>query len=960
MRLSKFTIKVIFLTVLSTMEFIFLYYGDLLLGTSAVPNYIFFKTNTSIFTDGAVESNLAFILLPLSLLGSQIYTTIYLWLVFVVTFLSVSFAVEYFNRVYFDCAVEDPIITAVGIIVSVSLTLSFYYYGGQFFGYSLFIGLVPLYMALLDQTMNLREAFFSKKGLENSILTSLVMALLVVDTRTILYAILLFISFTLFKFLQRISLRRFIHLGSYFIWIFFLFILLNLKFLMGFFMLKSSGIQAIGDIVPVQLFIAYQKYTPIYAFSAAENWLSVYNPSMVLFGLIPFFAGILTLFRKRFPSMAIYLFSLLSLLIIFAVYLSPIINYGLGQTSLYPFLVYTYDTYFFNILYPSLLYIFFAMGILTVLSLISKMPWKKNTIRLIMVIFLVFIIGSQVIYFQPNVQSINQNFRPVPLSNNFVKTADYVYSINPQGNVMILANFSIQNNSYLNFPNAITEDTGWNGWLMSLPSYLLEQNFTMFARAMTYMGVQYIVYNSENYTQPLNLLMHDKGLVLEKRFGQIYVLKNLYFSGSIISNQGAYIAYNIPQTIEFLSLMNKTMPIIPFYDVNNFSKISSYISGFIYPAMSNVTLMELVLNGSNSYEINAGAMNINQEPNGWQIAPIICLGDEINAIAASYQNHAPIVFHPKVPDGYYDVIVQGGVKVGIQYGSSMQTLNFTSGKSNVQAVFNQTVYAPEIQSVNAGILRVQNQTITVQSGKYVDNNYEPFISKIFLIPQKNLNKLDEEVNNFYNEYNIVKFSPDLRQNISFNLNNKNVQNNNFTVIVTFRNEQMGLWTYLQPVTIPGTVFRASYDYGLYNIYISNQKNPEISYMSPYGMDLLIINTMLDLAILGAYVYLRRFSSNEDEERKEKQKRVEEPYVNNQRAIREKIKMGIFNISLFQIVLTLLAIILFTLLYLNYSAIYVVSDLILFFPAMVISRVRDYSLREIIQRFSKKGGTARVK
>lgn len=853
------------LAVLASVEFIVLYHGDLPPGTgfSVVPLKQSIASYNSLFVDGSIESNYNLLLLPFMYFGSAVRDIVSILIIFIVAFLSISYAIDYFFTAYISKSVDRKEIFLVQVTASVSLTLSFYFSGGQFFGYSFFIALLPFGLTVFDRILSNSEMKGWQEIITSSIVMGAIASLLVIDTRTLLYTVLILVAFASYAIIIRPSFHNTVRIIEIISLTLLFYVLISIRFFIAIFLLRNDGVTAIGDIVPVQLFISYMRYNFYYAITGAANWYGVYNSKYVSLGLIAFLIALVPLLMKRVKPVILFFALIIFILVAFATTIGPIINYQIGQTSLYPYIVYSDIDYVFNVLYDPFLYLMFGLGLLSLILTAKKLKKKGTVIGAIVV---VVIVATQVVYMYPEATAIHSGNKTVQVPEYLENASNYLYSSNVSGNVLVIANFSIETNQYLYLPNTITSDTGWNAWLLSYPNYLMSSDFPAFARAMTYFGVQYIVYNSLNFAIYKAYLAHQVGLKNVFNSGPLHIYYNKYFEPTIETHSGFYIAYNVPTAIEYLSLLNITVPIVPFYDVNNFSQIEHYTSGIILPDNYSRIAQSIFAESNNSYTINLGSMTINQEPYGWQIAPVIFLGDQFNAIFESSQvSPVPLNVKTHLPEGRYYVYVEGGVSVTTQYGSSSEGFSISSGNQNVTATFNQTTFAPMISESYAGILNVSTDTLKI-SPTSESGPYEPFISKITLIPAQNIEGVMKHFNNFSVSHLIVKYP----SNLSSSLNSSDLASIkalfsgnyssliiNGSIIVDFTHENMGLWSFEQPVTVSGKIFYASYYYGLYNLYLSSQIRPSVKYFDSSGIFFIYLNVLIDSVIASVFFYLRK-------------------------------------------------------------------------------------------------------
>ena len=860
---KEYFFKWITLIIITLIEFIILFWKDIPPGTSSsvIPLKYLIGENNSLFTDGAIESNFNMLLTPFLYLGSGFKDVATLMIIFLVASISISYSVEYFYWKYFNKELNGIEIFLVQLTLSISYTLSYYFAGGEFFGYSFFIALLPFAFVQFDKTLSNKNYFTTKNLIENGIILGVVSSLLVVDTRTLIYTILIIMAFSIYGILHKLSLKKFLQVSEIISITLISYMLINIRFITSILLLRNDGVSSIGDIVPVQLFIAYMSYHLFNAITASANWYGSYTPNYAYLGLIVFFCAFIPFFERKVKPIVIFLMIGLLLLVLYATILSPMLNYYLAQTSLYPYDVYTYVAYVFNILYDPFLFVLFGIGLITLLIKVKRI---KRVGHIIGIILVIIILLTQIVYLYPEANTIHAENKTIQVPNDDKQVANFVYSSPPSGNVIVLANFSIKSNNFLCFPNSITENTGWNGWLLSFPNYLMSINFPDFARAMTYLGVEYIVFNSLNFSKYSKYLSNQKGLDNVFSSGTINVYYNSYFNSTIKTKNGFYIAYNMPQTIEYLSELNVTIPIVPFYKINDFSSLGTYSRGIIYSGKNYENILPIFSNSSNSYTLNLGNMTINQAPFGWQIAPIIYLGDQINALYESDSySPVPLSVATHVANGKYYVYVEGGVSTENQFGSSLEGFNISSGNQTVTAIFNETKYAPYTTESFAGILTLKGSNLNITPTAET-SMYEPYISKVTLIPVSKINSIKNEFELYKKNRRLIVFNNSLNGENLTNVTKLKVQitsNSPYVttscVIVDFTHESFGLWTYEQAVKLKGEIFSSSYYYGTNNLYITRIVHPKILYFNSNGADLIYYNLFVDSMILIFYIYIRR-------------------------------------------------------------------------------------------------------
>ena len=193
------SLKWAILVSIAFLEFFVIYWNDIPTGTSVsiVPLKLLISNNNSLFVDGAIENNFNLLFTPFLFFGQVVHEVMYLSLTFVIAVLSISYSIEYFYKTYFyEIKISKTEIFLVQLITSLCFTMSYYFSGGQFFSYGIFIAFLPFALTIFDRTIstNYHTSYWSL--LKNSIILGATASFLVVDTRTLVYTILIIIAWT--------------------------------------------------------------------------------------------------------------------------------------------------------------------------------------------------------------------------------------------------------------------------------------------------------------------------------------------------------------------------------------------------------------------------------------------------------------------------------------------------------------------------------------------------------------------------------------------------------------------------------------------------------------------------------------------------------------------------------------------------------------------------------------------
>lgn len=883
------------LVIISIVEFFITHPGILFF--ESFPNLFPLSETLSIQTNivysSIVPSNFYLIFFPISLLSQATYTFTINTAIFSLSFISMYSAVSYYSKHY--TGLKNWQILIVSAMVAAIYPL-YPFFGTGF--YVVFDAVFPLMILYYDK---LFSSYVNKgwgKIVEGSVIVAFTASLSVTDFRTIVYAIVFFLLFLVyynlknhsFRFLKKSFISVFISAAA--------FVGFDIRYILSLLSVFHLGAAALGSIVSLQLTNAYLQFPLIYSLAGTIQYYTTYSPNLILFGLIPLIVIAIAL-RLKFNSAPLaFLTFIIVVLAVFDSFGGITVNYILGQTSLWPYVTILYPTYLIAVLYYPILFLSFGIsiailweetsilleantkGIKYFRKIAQRIPTniRKRVIALIPLFIVVIIISSQIYYFQPAISGERNDSYYQSVPGSMVGAADYLYSHNVSGHVLDVGNFSgaYYDNSLL-YPFTFSPQAGFGAaWFSHVVSQMESYSMNNVSRVLSYLGIEYIFYRYTN-NSGLQFWEQQNSLNLVYHNASLYLFKNMLFQPELETHDGIYIAYSFPMVLEYLSALNTTYPVIPFYNVLGSSGVGPYIAGVVGYNLSALDMELLMLNSSNSYKLDVGDYTVNQL-NGWQTMPIINSGDSISAIAPNTE--AALNISLNVPGSEYQVIVVGGV-------SPVPAPSWNYNSDNFRANASLTISSGQ----NSGIIRIYQNNLSPQVQVYSISNFSvsggvlsvkgdgnrngvPFISSIYLVPLSTLPGINSSVLNFTDSHSIIDFTSSRpgfsAVNLSFSKEvylgrsgimsgmwtSSSVNSAVGTEIVSFSHSYIAAFVYIQDGVVSSEVFSSEYNYGAGFVYISQTLNATISYGDFTVSEYFIINGLTASAVAVILVYIR--------------------------------------------------------------------------------------------------------
>ena len=857
---NKRFIEFLFILTIGTVEFLLLYSKDLPPGFSFsfLPRSYAIEQDMSRYTDAFSENNISFLLSPFVILTpASFMASLTIYCTYVIGFISMFYFIYYFSFKYMQVK-NVNLLRLVAILIASLYVNTFYYAGGTDFNYSLYYSLVPFILISLDKYFNTSKE--SKLTLlKQALIVGLVLGISTLDIRTLIFNMFIFIYFLIFLVIYEhnfLKFKRTIFM-AFLVGIFY--ILINIKFVLTIFMESSVGNNILASIVPAQIYIALQRYNILYALAGAPTWYTTYNPHYVFLGLIPIFIGITLILKHSMKKISAFLFIPILILILYSSYAGNTILYYIAQTKYYPYLTILYPNYVMQSLYDPFLYAFFGLATFNIVNelyiYLSKhhhIITKTRKIRvskivniLIIILIIALIIMPVEYYLEPEERSSSSSLATVNMPQYVKNITGLIYS-NYSGNVLLYGDVAGQNTYFTNMPNII--DGNYPAAPMDAFQYILSTQTKNLGNVLSYFGIQYMIYIYTGNHSMIDYLTNQSTMKVVTQQHNVYLFKNLYYKPSIEFNNMLYIGFNMPYIVKYLNKDNHMLPIIPFYSIKNFSQMKDYITGIVGINISAKTILPLFLNNSNSYTIDTGAMNINNYPNGWGVAPDNGMGSDVNAIYP--YSTLPLKLNVNVPEGEYYVVVEGG-SFGYGYHTSSASLGLTSGNSNATVFFNQTQYSPYVQYSSYSKIDITGDQIDLKS---LHNT--PFVANIYLIPIDKFNSMVRTTNNFLSTHKILNVNL-TTGTVEQGTNPTTKTAGNFTTLLTFTDELSPSGSLFNTLDVKNSIYHFTYNYGLGEGYITLNK-PDIVNKNTSISSLLYISAFIDAGLLSLLYVLRKY------------------------------------------------------------------------------------------------------
>ena len=856
----------------SLLEYAIVFHSHILAGsyTPLIPLNDEIRTSLTTFYPGIISSSFDAVLFPLAFLHLNIDTFVSRGVTFIVAVASMFYASVYFSDQVSENRSSNRII-AIPIAMLYPLHP---FLGGGF--YAVFDAFFPLFLVVAHRGLARSITASPKAFLRDSIFVAVVSAFVVSDFRSILYTLLFSLLLLVFVNLQKPGVKMLVRSLLFTFASMALFILLMLRYVLAIVSDLHVGVAALGSTLDLQFQFAYQSFPLIFSTAGAEQWYGIYEPSMVFLGLIPFLTIIIAVIVRP-KSGTLGFFAILTVLVaLFDTFGGNTVNRIIGQTSFSTYLPALFPTYLISVLYIPILFIGFATAASVIVhALMEKLPrispYLKNRGKFAMkaasILIVLTLLGTQALYISHNVQADMNSTATQSSPESMIGASYYLYDHNVSGHVLVIGNFSgvYYQDSYLP-PFTFSPQAGWGAnWFWHPIQKMIHDNSGNLSSALSYLGVQYILYRnlSTNYT---NYLLNQKDMSVVYSNNGTFVLNNLLYTPEIVSSRGPVVAFQFPQLIDSLASYNTTLPVVPFYELLNSPGSLNYMGGVIGENISGNEIKLLLLNSTNSYRINMGSLNINELP-GWQQISDINIGDAFNAMAPS--SNAPLTLKVNAPAGKYNIFIVGGstpapgVESNIESTqfSSNASLTLSSGNYSTTVRINQTQYSPFIGVYTVDNFSINGKSLTLEKA----GNGTPFLSDIYMVPSNESATLNSEAAMFNLTHTIVSLA---QKSVNTSLagmisklalpGGSNASGKPITTIVSFSHGYIASFGFTQAAEVSGQIFKWQYNFGAAYIYLSDKSNSSIMYNDYSGISFLYYNGISVAAVaLLLYIVSRR-------------------------------------------------------------------------------------------------------
>ena len=781
-KIFSFRMFIFFLYIL---EFLILYQGDLPpLSPGYLENFNSYiqRSFNPLVGGGALISNIYLLEVPLRyLFGQNNFNLVSLFVYFILSTLGVFFSSKYFIEKYISCNVYYKKISLSNVVafsLGIIYPLNYYVFGGLGF-YSIFYATFPITLMILDKFIPQKKNTNLINIALSALFIAIGMSISISDPRTIIYVFIITITYWLYYIIlehKKISIRNtflvFI-LGMFFV------ALLNLRIILDDEYLRTTGaVSVLGNAASFQLGIAYQKFSPLFILSESRTWNFIYNSKIYYLGLIPICLSVFGIFRKSARNISIFfLFLICVIIFISGTSMGVDLRYYIGQTPFYSYLFLIYPTYIVSILYVPLLLIPFSLGFyLIIYKIINKIynihfNFKKvilnklssnvkfnSTLKLLILIVIVTLLISPIIYYDSNnIKNVNLDYKTVNVPQ-YVYQAESIINSNDTGIVYVLGS---GNGVFNALESNLTVAQSWYSYIAAYPQYLINNHLPRFSRTMALLGIQYVLLYNESSSRK-SYFNEQKGLKLIYSEKKINLYDNSFYKPFVISHTGVYVAYDFPLVLNYIARSNISTPIIPFYDITNFSKLEPYIKGIIGVNISSKDIIPLL---STKFSYNLNDLNVNQYPEGWQQLPLFWAGDTISGIVP--RSSEPISIPLKnIQNGLYYIYIEGGIAALNSYYTTGSSLLNISSESNTKVFINENNYAPVVKLFSGGAIYIKNSVIKINA---TVNKGIPMINELYLIPYNKYKSIVTQATLIRNRINIINYSNSVKINSSNNI-----------------------------------------------------------------------------------------------------------------------------------------------------------------------------------------------
>lgn len=790
-----------------------------------VQRELIFNIMSGVWGTGIIGTIISF---PINLISSYLglssfASVLQLFVNFSVLFLGIFFSSKYYLKKYFN---------ASGTLLYLSSTLSAilvpitYYTSSSITYYT--PGVMAIALMLFDYALDV-EKINLKEALKRGAIAAIGVTFGFTDTRSIFFTLFAFLLYSLYFIVIKRKLSYILTWLKIFLFGVISFIILNINLII-YTKLISPFIPLVGvSTIYNQMGIALQHVHPFYTLTGVMNWLNpayylcAYHPISIVFGALGTAITLSALLYRK--PIATFLGIFVLLVTTYNFIGSSTIGYWIAQTPYVGYLVFLYPDVLPSYLFVAPFYLLFSFTLYGVGQKIYGN--SRNYLRFVVSVLLITLMASSLfIFYLPVAQSFAKETTVYP--PNGIKGGVDLLSENDSGIVLLLGNTTLANF----YPYLFETSPDFYGY-MNFIWYTITNSYNP-AKALSYLGVQYIVFLDYNLSPYYKIISNNSNFKLVYNSSNTQIFYNTLYSPYII-NKGIYVAFNFPQVILDLSKINSSYVIVPFYYVNNLTEILPYVKGFIgYNVNINDLIPMLVYNSS--YVISASNIYINQYyANGWIHQSPFWTPDALNAITSGNPN-LPLNLSLNIPNGkYYVYVLPVFTTLGVTQNSGWIKIS-SSNELNVS--IDSSIY--NVSWVNMGELHIKNHEIHI----YVSNVN---IVRIVLVPSNMYPILTKEAKSILQERSVISFTSN-----STIIKNGTYQPKGYGISV-FTNPWTVQFVYAHTVKVLNSIYEFNYYFGVANVYITSSY-PKINTEQISDLPYISLNFILDLLVITYILY----------------------------------------------------------------------------------------------------------
>ena len=766
---------------------------------------------------------------PINLISSYLgllsfASVLQLFVSFSVLFLGIFFSSRYYLKKYFNG--KGTLLYLSSTLSAILVPITYYTVSGVIY---YFPGVMAIALMLFDYALDV-EKISLKEALKRGAIAAIGATFGFTDPRGIFFTLFVFLLYSLYFIVIKRRLSYILTWLKIFLFGVIFFIILNINTIIYTKLISPFVPLVAVSTVYNQWGIALQHVHPFYTLTGVMYWLGpayylyTFHPISIVFGAFGATIALLSLLYRK--PIVIFLGIFVLFVATYNFIGSPTIGCWIAQTPYVGYLVYFYPTYLPSYLFVAPFYLLFSFTLYVVGRKIYG--YSHNYSRFVKATLLITLMASSLfIFYLPVAQLFTKETTFYP--PNGIKGGVDLVTGNDSGIVLVLGNSTLAN-FYL-YPFISSPD--FYGY-MNFIWYTITNSYNP-AKALSYLGVQYVVFLDYESSQYYKIISNSLNFKLVYNSSNTQIFYNALYSPYII-NKGIYMAFNFPQVVVDLSKINSSYVVIPFYNVNNLTEILPYVKGFIGYNVNIDDLIPMLVNNS-SYVISASNIYTNQYYiNGWIHQSPFWTPDTLDAITSGNPN-LPLNLSLNVPNGKYYIYV---LPVFTTLSGSIQGSGWIkiSSSNELNVSISNSVY--NVSWVNMGELYIKNHEIHVYVSKVN-------IVRIVLVPSNMYPFLAKEAESILQERSVISFT-----NNSTIIKNGTYQPKGYGISV-FANPWMVQFTYAHTIRVLNSIYEFNYYFGVANVHITSSY-PKIDVEQVSDLPYISLNFILDLLLVTYILY----------------------------------------------------------------------------------------------------------